>query len=62
MAKDWKSVAAAVAPDMPAEAVDRCASALTSLDALFRPLANQLPFDTEPAYLLLVGRGQEGGE
>lgn len=61
MAKDWKSIAAAVAPDIPADAVARIAPSLEALEQTFRPLLDRIPVDGEPAYVQLVGRDREVG-
>ena len=46
---DWKALAAARCPDMPADAVDRIVSSLTVLETAFRPLAGQLTAEDESA-------------
>ena len=51
---DWKQVAAAFAPDMPADAVERAAQPLEKLEQVFRPLLARIPLETEPAYVLLL--------
>ena len=47
MVKDWKSLAASLGLG-PAE-VERAAPALEALESAFRPLAEAMPFETEPA-------------
>lgn len=59
MARDWKSAAAAFAPGIPAEQLEKIAPALDSLDAAFRPLLAKIPLETEPAYVLLVAREKD---
>lgn len=59
MSKEWKSIAAALAPDIPAEAVERHVAALNALEAAFRPLVDKLEFSTEPSFVLMVGRERE---
>lgn len=61
MAKDWKSIAAQVAPDTPAESLERISPALDALDAAFRPLLDRIPFDGEPSYVQMTGRDKEVG-
>lgn len=59
MARDWKFAAAAFAPDIPAEQLEKIAPALDGLDAAFRPLLAKLPVETEPAYVLLLAREKD---
>jgi hypothetical protein len=54
--RDWKAIAKAVAPDIPAEQVDRIAPPLDALETAFRPIVHTSPHETEPAYVLLVAR------
>ncbi len=61
MAKDWKSIAAAVAPDIPADSLERIVPSLDGLEAAFRPLLERIPFDGEPSYVQLTGRDKEVG-
>jgi hypothetical protein len=49
---DWKKAAAAFAPDMPEDAVERAAKALDTLESVFRPAAAKIPQETEPAYTM----------
>jgi hypothetical protein len=51
---DWKQAAAAFAPDIPAEEVERAALVLEKLEAQFRPLVSAIPLMTEPAPVMLV--------
>lgn len=51
--KDWKAAAAALAPDVPGDAVDRIVQPLSLLETQFRPLVARIPLGTEPAYALL---------
>jgi hypothetical protein len=51
---DWKQVAAALAPDVPADAVERAIKPLERLDADFRRLVGDIPLETEPAFVMLV--------
>lgn len=61
MPRDWRAAAAAFAPDVPAEQVEKISASLNSLEAAFRPLVNRerLPLETEPAPVLLVARDKE---
>jgi hypothetical protein len=44
---DWKTLAAARCPDIPADAVARMVPSLEALEASFRPLALQLTPEDE---------------
>jgi hypothetical protein len=46
---DWKTLAAARCPDIPADAVPDMTPALDSLEAAFRPLEVRLTADDESA-------------
>lgn len=61
MPRDWKAAAAAFAPDVPAEQVEKIGPSLDALEAAFRPQVTpaRLPIETEPAYVLLVAREKE---
>ncbi len=61
MPRDWKLVAAALAPDIPAESVERLLPTLNALEAAVRPLLAKIPAEGEPAYVQLVGRDKEAG-
>jgi hypothetical protein len=54
MPKDWKSLAAALAPDIPAEQLEKITPGLNALEDHFRPLVAAVQLESEPAYLLLV--------
>ncbi len=54
MTKNWKVIAAALTPDIPAGDLDRVIVPLEGLEAQFRPQVARLPLETEPAYVLLV--------
>jgi hypothetical protein len=56
--KDWRAIAKAGCPGIPAEEMDRIAAALEALEETFRPLVNDLPPDLEPC--LEVGAEEEG--
>jgi len=47
--KNWKAIALAHAPDVPAPAVDRITAPLDALEAAFRPLVKSLGPEAEPA-------------
>ena len=47
--KDWKAVAQASGLEIPPADMDRVADPLNALEAAFRPLVKDLPFDLEPA-------------
>ena len=57
---DWKALAAARCPDIPADAVARITPGLEALEATFRPLTAQLTPDDESAVTFSAVR--EGGE
>ena len=59
MARDWKAAAAAFAPGIPAEQIEKIAPSLEGLESAFRPLVARLPLETEPAFVLLVAREKE---
>ena len=59
MSRDWKAAAAAFAPDVPLEQLEKIAPSLDALEAAFRPQVAKLPLETEPAYVLLVAREKE---
>jgi hypothetical protein len=59
MSRDWKAAAAAFAPDIPAEQVEKISASLDGLEAAFRPLVARLPVETEPAYVLLMAREKD---
>lgn len=49
--RDWKKAAAALAPDIPSEQLERIGPVLDGLEANFRPLAAELhPLD-DPAFI-----------
>ena len=59
MARDWKAAAAAFAPGMPAEQLEKITPSLDGLEAAFRPLMAKLPLQTEPAFVLLLAREKD---
>ena len=52
--RDYRKLAAALAPDIPAAELDRVIQPLESLEAAFRPLTAQIADETEPAYTLTL--------
>jgi hypothetical protein len=52
--KDWKAIAKAGAPEIPAGEMDRVVAPLEALEETFRPLVKDLPMDLEPAFALGV--------
>jgi hypothetical protein len=48
--KDWSLIAKAVAPDIPANDASRAAQPLNALEDVFRPLAQGLTPEVEPAF------------
>lgn len=60
MPRDWKTAAQALAPDIPADAIEKIAPSLDKLEAAFRPLPARIPLETEPAYVLLVALDKDG--
>ena len=49
---DWTALARARGLDIPVEALDAIAPALSALENSFRPLLARLPFTLEPAIIL----------
>ena len=58
-ARDWKAAAAAFAPDIPAEQIEKISPSLNGLEAAFRPLLAQLSPEIEPAPVLLIAREKD---
>ena len=52
--RDYRKLAAALAPDIPQAELDGVIKPLESLEASFRPLVAQLADETEPAYTLTL--------
>jgi len=52
--RDYRTLAAALAPDIPQAELDGVIKPLDSLEAAFRPLTAQLADETEPAYTLTL--------
>ena len=55
---DWTSIAKAAGLDIPAKDLVRIAQALDSLEEVFRPLAESLTPETEPALSFHAGEDQ----
>jgi hypothetical protein len=49
MSKDWKQIARISTPDVPPAQLDAIARALDAMEAAFRPLAQAIPPEAEPA-------------
>ena len=58
MTRDWKALAAASGVRIPAEEVDRATKPLAGLEQAFRPLADSLRFDDEPATIFDAEAGE----
>jgi hypothetical protein len=56
---DWKTLAAARCPDIPAETRANMVPALGSLEAVFRPMAARLTADDESALRFAVSEQGE---
>ena len=57
--KDWKTIAQAFAPEIPADALDRIAGPLNTLEEAFRPLCKRLPVELEPATIFRMDEESE---
>ena len=53
--KNWKLIAQANEFDIPEAELDRIAPALDALEAAFRPLADNIPLETEPVIVFVPG-------
>lgn len=51
---NWKDVAAAVAPDIPQEQVERVAPLLDAMRAAFLKQTSRIELTTEPCYIQAV--------
>jgi hypothetical protein len=51
---DWNAIATARGIDIPADAMKRITPSMNALEAAFRPLLAKIPFDVEPAYVLMI--------
>jgi hypothetical protein len=49
---DWNALAQFRNPDLPSASISDIANVLDALEAAFRPLVKQLPYDVEPAVIL----------
>ena len=52
--KDWKLLASALDLDIPEAEMERVKASLDAVETAFRPLADTIPLETEPAYVLLL--------
>ena len=52
--RDYRKLAAALAPDIPATELDRVIQPLDGLEAAFRPLTAALADETEPAFTVTL--------
>ncbi|MCW5981286.1 MAG: hypothetical protein KIT09_24595 [Bryobacteraceae bacterium] len=57
--RNWKAIAAGLGPPIPEDDIARASGPLEALEAAFRPLAQAIPPETEPAYLMLVEPEEE---
>jgi hypothetical protein len=48
----WNALARIRNPDLPSDSISDIANVLDALEAAFRPLVKQLPYDIEPAVIL----------
>ena len=56
--KDWTAIAKGAGLDIPANDVTRIAQPLNALDEVFRPLAQSLTAEMEPAFWFRADREQ----
>jgi hypothetical protein len=54
--KDWKAIAKAAIPEVPAQEIESLLAPLAALEETFRPLVRDLTPDLEPATGLYVER------
>ena len=52
--KNWKLLAEALQLDIPEADLELAGEALDRLEASFRPLVDQIPLHTEPAYTMFL--------
>jgi hypothetical protein len=57
--RDWQAMAAASGTGIPAQDVERVTKPFVGLEQTFRPLANSLTFDEEPATAFDAAEGAE---
>lgn len=58
MTRDWKALAAASGAGIPAQEIDRTTKPLEGLERAFRPLADSLEYDDEPATIFDAEAGE----
>lgn len=51
--KDWNLLASALEPHIPEADLERAKASLDAVETAFRPLTRTIPFETEPAFVLL---------
>jgi len=51
MTRDWKLLAQALSLDIPDPDLEKITPALDALEVSFRPLADKVPHETDPAVL-----------
>ncbi len=51
--KDWVRIAEGLGLEIPEAELERAASSLGRVEALFRPLLEKIPFEAEPAFLVM---------
>jgi hypothetical protein len=57
--QNWKLIAAANRFDIPEEELNRIVPVLDALETAFRPLVKKIPVETEPAFVLPAGPGEQ---
>ena len=60
--KDWKKVAAGLAPEIPEADLARLIPLLDALEGVFRPLIHRAPHETEPAYIVPMTTADDKAE
>ena len=57
--KHWQQLASALELGIPENELSRVIGPLETLEAAFRPLAKEIPPETEPAFMVLLDRKEE---
>ena len=52
--KDWARIAEGLGLEIPPPDLERAARSLERVEERFRPLIEKIPFETEPAYLMIL--------
>ena len=60
--KDWKKIAAGLAPEIPEADLARVVPLLDALEGVFRPLVQRFPHETEPAYIVPMTTADDKAE